>query len=168
MSGLAQRRMAKNESWEACDPAAVDDVFSEPWMQEYARLWNAEQAMVTELARQRFSAVIGYGFPDCAAPKSMLVVRLGLVECAGRYDGRQLDWDLRAAPAHWSRWLRQGIDLSTILVEIGANRFQIWKGDHKRILRKPPLVGALLRAFALMLEVRVQPHSDDDDPAASG
>lgn len=159
MSGLAQRRMAENERWGEHASMGMDDVFSEPWMQEYARLWNTEQAMVKELARQRFTAVIGYGFPDCAAPKSMMVVRLGLVECAGRYDGRELDWDLRAAPAHWSRWLTQGIDLSTILVEIGANRFQIWKGDHKRILRKPPLVGALLQAFALMLEVREQPDS---------
>lgn len=158
MNHLAQRRMAENERWGEHASMGTDDVFSEAWMQEYARLWNAEQAMVKELARQRFSAAIGYGFPACAAPKSMMVVRLGLVECAGHYDGRELDWDLRAAPAHWSRWLTQGIDLSTILVEIGTNRFQIWKGDHKRILRKPPLVGALLRAFSLMLEVRVNPH----------
>ena len=133
----------------------VIEVFSEAWMREYARLWNAEQAMVRELTRQRFTAVVGYGFPEAADPKSMLVVAGGVAEHAGRYDGRELDWDLRAAPADWMRWLSQGFDLSGILVAVGANRLQIRKGDHKRILRKPPLVGALLRAFALMPEVRV-------------
>jgi hypothetical protein len=82
-------------------------------------------------------------------------VACGVAEHAGRYDGRELDWDLRATPADWMRWLSQGFDLSGILVAVGANRLQIRKGDHKRILRKPPLVGALLRAFALMPEVRV-------------
>ncbi|MDS4041354.1 MAG: hypothetical protein RKP20_09280 [Candidatus Competibacter sp.] len=124
-------------------------------MLEYARLWNAEEAMVRELTRQRFTAVVGYGFPDMAAPKSMLVVARGMAEYAGRYDGRELDWDLRAAPTDWACWLSQGFDLSGILVAVGTQRLQIRKGDHKRILRKPPLVGALLRAFSLMPEVRV-------------
>ncbi len=131
------------------------EVFSEAWMHEYARLWNAERTMVRELTRQRFNAVVGYGFPDAETPWSMLVVARGVAEQAGFYDGRQLDWDLRAAPADWNRWLGEGFNLSNLLVAVGNNRLQIRKGDHKRILRKPPLVGALLRAFALMTEVRV-------------
>lgn len=132
----------------------MSEVFSEAWMREYARLWNAEQAMVRELARQRFSAVVGYGFPDESVPKSMLVVARGVADYAGHYDGRELDWDLRAAPPDWARWLEQGFDLSKLLIAVGNSRLQIRKGDHKRILRRPPLVGALLRAFALMPEVR--------------
>ena len=126
------------------------DVFSETWMLEYARLWNAEKTMVDELNGQRFSAVVGYGFPDAPAPKSMLVVVRGVVERAVGYDGRELDWDLRAAPMDWLAWLNRGFDLSNLLVAVGSGRLQVRKGDHKRILRKPPLVAALLRAFALM------------------
>lgn len=133
----------------------MNNVFSEAWMREYARLWNSEQAMVRELTRQRFTAAVGYGFPDETDPRSLLVVARGLVEHAGRYDGRELDWDLRAVPADWAQWLSQSLDLSGMLVAVGTNRLQIRKGDHMRILRKPPLVGALLRAFALMPEVRV-------------
>ncbi len=133
----------------------MSDVFSEAWMWEYARLWNAEQVMVRELARQRFNAVVGYGVLGEETPHSMLVVVRGVAEQAGYYDGRKLDWDLRANPADWRQWLREGFSLSNILVAVGTGRLQIWNGDHKRILRKPPLVGALLRAFALMTEVRV-------------
>ena len=130
-------------------------VFSEAWMREYARLWNAEQAMVRELARQRFNAAVGYGLLDQPAPRGLLVVVRGVAEQAGHYDGRELDWDLRAGSADWIEWLAQGFDLSRLLVAVGTQRLQVWKGDHRRILRKPPLVGALLRAFALMTDVRV-------------
>ncbi|MDS4070181.1 MAG: hypothetical protein RKO24_11240 [Candidatus Competibacter sp.] len=153
MNGIEKGRLDANVPPDWREPA--NEVFSEAWMLEYARLWNAEQAMVRELTRQRFTAVVGYGFPDAAEPKSMLVVARGMAEHAGRYDGRELDWDLRAAPADWACWLSQGFDLSGILVAVGTQRLQIRKGDHKRILRKPPLVGALLRAFSLMPEVRV-------------
>ena len=131
------------------------EVFSEEWMREYARLWNAEREMVQELTRQRFNAAVGYGFLDHPAPRGLLVVVRGVAEQAGQYDGRQLDWDLRAGAVDWREWLEQGFDLSRLLVAVGTQRLQIWKGDHKRILRKPPLVSALLRAFALMPEVRV-------------
>lgn len=153
MNGIEKRR--PNASIPPAWRKPANEVFSEAWMLEYARLWNAEEAMVRELTRQRFTAVVGYGFPDMAAPKSMLVVARGMAEYAGRYDGRELDWDLRAAPTDWACWLSQGFDLSGILVAVGTQRLQIRKGDHKRILRKPPLVGALLRAFSLMPEVRV-------------
>ncbi|MDG4552137.1 MAG: hypothetical protein P9F19_01130 [Candidatus Contendobacter sp.] len=132
----------------------MTEVFSEAWMREYARLWNAEQDMVRELARQRFSAAVGYGFLDQPTPRGLLVVMRGVAEQAGGYDGRELDWDLRASSANWIEWLGQGFELSRILLAVGAGRLQLWKGDHKRILRKPLLVGALLRAFALMPEVR--------------
>lgn len=130
-------------------------VFSEAWMREYARLWNEESAMINELARQRFNAVVGYGFLDQREPYSLLRVARGIVEQAGYYDGRELDWDLRAMPTDWVQWLGQGFNLSNLLVAVGTQRLQIWKGDHRRILRKPPLVNALLRAFALMTKVQV-------------
>lgn len=137
------------------EEAVPASVFSERWMCEYARLWNTEAAMVKELARQRFNAVIGYGFLDQREPHAMLRVTNGVVAQAGRYDGRELDWDLRATPTDWAQWLNQGFNLSNLLVAVGAQRLQIRRGDHRRILRKPPLVHALLRAFALMTEVRI-------------
>lgn len=130
------------------------EVFSEAWMCEYARLWNTEQAMVRELTRHRFSAVVGYGFLDQPAPQGLLVVVCGTAEWAGSYDGRELDWDLRAAPLDWTGWLSQGFELARLLAAVGGHRLQIWKGNHRRILRKPPLISPLLRAFALMPEVR--------------
>ena len=139
------------------------EVFSEEWMREYAQLWNAERAMVQELTRQRFNAAVGYGFLDQPAPRSLLVVVRGVAEQAGYYDGRQLDWDLRASAADWNEWLEQGFDLSRLLIAVGTQRLQIWRGDYKRILRKPPLVGALLRAFALMTDVRI-PNSFGNRP----
>lgn len=130
------------------------EVFSAAWMSEYARLWNAEQTMVRELSRQRFSAAVGYGFPDQPDPQGLLVVVRGNAEWAGSYDGRELDWDLRAAAPDWTHWLSQGFELPRLLLAVGNQRLQIRRGDHRRILRKPPLVNALLRAFELMPEVR--------------
>ena len=94
------------------------EVFSEEWMREYAQLWNAERAMVQELTRQRFNAAVGYGFLDQPAPRSLLVVVRGVAEQAGYYDGRQLDWDLRASAADWNEWLEQGFDLSRLLIQL--------------------------------------------------
>lgn len=131
------------------------EVFSDAWMGEYARLWNAERIMVRELARQRFNAVVGYGFLDQPTPRGFLVVVRGAAEQHGLYDGRELDWDLRATTMDWNEWLAQGFELSNLLIAVGAQRLQIWKGDHRRILRKPLLIGPLLRAFALMTEVQV-------------
>lgn len=148
MNRLPERQSAGRGLLEETNPTI--DVFSDEWMWEYARLWNAEETMVKEMTRQRFGAVVGYGFPDASVPKGMLVVVRGVVEYAGRYDGRELDWDLRAALMDWLEWLNQGFTLSNLLVAVGSNRLQVRKGDHKRILRKPPLVAALLRAFALM------------------
>jgi hypothetical protein len=131
------------------------EIFSEAWMREYARLWNAEQAMIRELTRQRFNAAVGYGFLDQPAPRGLLVVTHGIAEQAGHYDGRELDWDLRASLVDWAEWLARGFDLSNMLIAVGTQRLQIWKGNHRRILRNPPLVSALLRAFALLTEVQV-------------
>ena len=131
------------------------EVFSAAWMTEYARLWNAEPAMVRELARLRFSAVVGYGFPDQPAPRGLLVVVHGSAEWAGLYDGRELDWDLRATVTDWTRWLNQGFELARLVAAVGNHRLHLRKGDHRRILRKPPLINPLLRAFALMPEVRL-------------
>jgi hypothetical protein len=124
MSDFSERRSAGSE-----ESGPAGEVLSEAWLREYARLWSAEKAMVGELARQRFSAVIGYGFPDAPAPSAMLVVVRGVVEDAGRYDGRELDWDLRAAPASWSAWLNRGFTLSDLLIAVGNNRLQVLKGD---------------------------------------
>mgnify|MGYP007132074484 FL=1 len=132
-------------------------------MREYARLWNAEAWMVRELTRQHFSAVVGYGFPEEPSPNSMLVVVRGVVERAGRYDGRELDWDLRAAPESWRAWLSEGFTLPDLLIAVGNSRLQVRKGDHKRILRKPPLVTALLRAFALMTTAQRASGADRPD-----
>ncbi|MFO1372040.1 MAG: hypothetical protein U1F42_06480 [Candidatus Competibacteraceae bacterium] len=96
MNTCRSPRLAVGDSWERL---MIIDVFSEAWMREYARLWNAEQAMVRELTRQRFNAVVGYGVLNEPAPRSMLVVVRGVAEQAGYYDGRELDWDLRANPA---------------------------------------------------------------------
>ncbi len=147
MNGLPKRQSIDGLLEEA---NAIIDIFSDQWMQAYARLWNAEETMVKEMTRQRFGAVVGYGFLDTPIPKGILVVVRGVVEHAGCYDGRELDWDLRAAPIDWLEWLNQGFALSSLLVAVGNSRLQVRKGDHKRILRKPPLVAALLRAFALM------------------
>ena len=130
-------------------------VFTERWMQAYAQSWNAEQAMVQELMRLRFSAVIGYGFLDATTPRGMLVVIRGNAAHAGDYDGRDLDWDLRAAPADWNCWLAQGFSVPDLLMAVAADRLQLRIGDYRRILRKPPLISALLRAFTLMTEVSV-------------
>ncbi|MBK8535335.1 MAG: SCP-2 sterol transfer family protein [Candidatus Competibacteraceae bacterium] len=138
-------------------------VFSEAWMHEYARLWNAEQAMVRELIRQRFNAVIGYGFLDQRKPHGILRVAHGIAKQANHYDDCELNWDLRAAPSDWAQWLGQGFNLSNLLVAVGTQRLQVWKGDHRQILRKPPLVNALLRAFALMTQVRVGELLTHDD-----
>jgi hypothetical protein len=153
MNGAIDRSLNGNPFLDPGDPLL--EVFSEAWMCEYARLWNAEQAMVRELTRHRFSAVVGYGFLDQPAPQGLLVVVRGIAEWAGPYDGRELDWDLRAAPLDWTRLLNQGFELTRLLAAVGGNRLQIWKGNHRRILRKPPLISPLLRAFALMPEVRI-------------
>ena len=56
MTRSSDQPLNRNPLLDSDDPLLA--VFSAAWMREYARLWNAEQAMVRELTRQRFSALL--------------------------------------------------------------------------------------------------------------
>ncbi len=83
------------------------DLFSQEWMESYMQQWNAEPDLADKLANINFNSAIGYGFDDGADPLGVLVVENGHAVSAGAYEGQTLNWDLRATPENWSKWMKK-------------------------------------------------------------
>ena len=71
-------------------------IFDDTWMKRFQEQWNKEPALAGALADIHFNSTIGYGFPDKNDASGFIQVVDGLCIEAGAYEGRELNWDLRA------------------------------------------------------------------------
>lgn len=133
----------------------MDDLFSETWMRALQAKWNAEAKITVPLAKAGFSSSIGYGFKDRAQPRGMLIVENGVVTQAGNYDGRQLEWDLRAVPEKWQSWIDEGFGLMKLGPAVATGALQFARGDYRRMIREPSLSAPFLEHFKLMSDISV-------------
>ena len=131
----------------------MDNLFSDQWMQALQAKWNASPAIVEALGKAGFSSSIGYGFKYSETPEAMIVVDNGQVTFAGKYDGRQLDWDLRANPEDWAKWIREGFGLVKLGPAVATGALKFARGDYRRMIREPALSHPFLEHFKLMSEI---------------
>lgn len=129
-------------------------LFSEPWMNAFAKLWNADPKIIQLLSEQYFNAKLGYGFIKEGHPKGVLIVVNGRVTDASRYKAQVLDWDLRAEADDWQHWLQQGFNISRVGFAVSQKKLIFVSGDYRQILRHPPLATAFLRSFELMSQIK--------------
>jgi len=134
--------------------ATAPELFSAEWMTCFMEKWNAETAELVEPLSKLdnpFSAKIGYGIYKEDTPKGVLVVEAGKATSAGAYNGEELDWDLRAKPDSWTKWLGEGaigkVDMGKPAM-FGGLGFE--KGDYGAMLKDPSMMGPFTKSFEVM------------------
>lgn len=130
----------------------MEGLFSASWMQRLQHKWNADPDIIGPLATAGFSARIAYGFKGEDKPRGILVIENGRVIDAGTYVDGPLDWDLRAEPAKWEKWIEDGFGLSQLGPAVATGALQFAIGNYRQMIRNPSLSHPFLHHFKLMSE----------------
>lgn len=126
------------------------ELFSDEWMKSYMEAWNAEPELAGELEKIGFNSTIAYGFQDEDDPRGMLVVENGKVTTAGTYDGREVNWDLRASPDNWDKWIKKGLGMMALGVAYTSRKLKFNKGDYMGMIKDPRMAGPFVKSFTVM------------------
>lgn len=131
----------------------MDNLFSDQWMHSLKQKWNANSKIVGTLSKARFNSTIGYGYKNRDNPEAMIVVQNGEITFAGKYDGRKLDWDLRADPEKWQGWIKEGFGLMKLGPAVATGALQFVCGNYRQMISEPSLSHPFLEHFKLMSEI---------------
>jgi len=129
------------------------DLFSEAWMLGYMEQWNAETELSDALAEIGFSSVIAYGFEGEDQPRGVLVVDGGKAVAAGAYAGEEVNWDLRADPELWQKWLDKPPGMMGLGMAYTSRKLKFTVGDYAAMIKDPRMAGPFIRSFAVMGQV---------------
>lgn len=131
----------------------MGELFSSGWMKALQNKWNADPEIVNPLRVAGFSARIAYGFKGNDIPTGILVIENGTAVEAGTYTDGPLDWDLRAEPANWQKWIKEGFGLTKLGPAVATGALQFAKGNYRQMIRNPALSHPFLHHFKLMSEL---------------
>jgi hypothetical protein len=126
------------------------DLFSNEWMQSFKQQWNAEPELAEKLASIHFDSVIGYGFDGEDKPVGVLVVKDGKAEEAGEFQGEELNWDLRATPENWEKWMNKPPGMMGLGVAYTSRKLKFNVGDYSAIVKDPRMAGPFIKSFSVM------------------
>lgn len=126
------------------------ELFSDEWMKSFMAAWNAEPELCGPLGEIGFSSVIGYGFPDDAQARGVISIENGNAVAAGAYNGEALNWDLRASPDNWNKWLSKGIGMAGLGMAYTTGKLKFKIGDYKAMLKDPRMAGPFIKSFSVM------------------
>ena len=126
------------------------DLFSDEWMKSFMNQWNAEPELSDALAKINFNSVIGYGFDGEDAPRGVLVVENGKATDAGAYAGQSLNWDLRATPDNWAKWMDKPPGMMGLGMAYTSRKLKFKLGDYSAMVKDPRMAGPFIKSFAVM------------------
>jgi hypothetical protein len=132
------------------------NLFSDDWMKQFGKAWNADEDMVKELSKIDFESNIAYGFIGEDGPRGVLVVKSGRVYHAGAYAQEPLNWDLRATPENWLQWMQDGFGLARLGVTVASGKLKFAVGDYRKMVRTPSMAAPFLRSFELMSKLKTE------------
>jgi hypothetical protein len=128
----------------------MSDLFSEQWMNSFKEAWNNEPELAGALEKINFNSVIGYGFPDDATPRGVLVVENGKATSGGPYDSQNLSWDIRAKDAQWAKWMSNPPGMAGLGMAFTTGKMKFKVGDYKAMLKDPRMAGPFIKSFTVM------------------
>ncbi len=129
------------------------ELFSAEWMEGFKEAWNAEPELAGALEKIGFNSVIGYGFQGEDSPRGILVVENGKATFGGAYDGRELNWDLRASEDTWKKWLAKPPGMMGLGVAYTSGKLKFLVGDYAAMIKDPRMAGPFIKSFATMAKV---------------
>lgn len=125
-------------------------LFDAAWMKDYQEQWNAEPALANALAQINFNSVIGYGFKGDDQATGYITVENGQCVDAGDYDGRELNWDLRADKSNWEKWFKKELGMTGLGLAYATGKLKFATGDYKAMISDPRMAGPFIKSFAAM------------------
>lgn len=128
----------------------MSDLFSEEWMKSFMGKWNAEPDLAGALGKIGFNSIIGYGFDGEDAPRGVLTVVDGKAVDAGPYHGEALNWDLRASPEHWRKWLNDPPGMMGLGMAYTSRKLKFKVGDYGAMVKDPRMAGPFIKSFTVM------------------
>lgn len=126
------------------------EMFSAEWMDQFMAQWNSEPELSDELAKIGFNTVIGYGFDGDADPKGFINIENGKATSAGSFNGEELNWDLRASPDSWQKWMSKPPGMMGLGVAYTSRKIKFIKGDYGAMVKDPRMAGPFIKSFAVM------------------
>jgi len=130
------------------------DLFSDAWMKSFGEEWNNEAELSDALAKINFNSVIGYGFDKDEKPTGVIVVENGKVSSAGAYNGETMNWDLRATPENWTKWMNKGIGMAGLGMAYMGGKLKFKVGDYSAMIKDPRMAGPFIKSFSVMGRVK--------------
>lgn len=128
-------------------------LFDDAWMKGFQEQWNAEPALKDALAKINFDSDIGYGFPSDDTCTGFISVKNGEIVEAGAYDGRPLNWDMRAEQKNWEKWCSKGIGMTGLGLAFTTGKLKFKAGDFKAMISDPRMAGPFIKSFSAMGKV---------------
>ncbi len=128
----------------------MSELFSSEWMESFKDAWNSEPGLADALEQINFNSVIGYGFPDEDQPRGVITVENGRGVSAGPYDGQNLNWDLRAKPAQWEKWMKKPPGMAGLGMAFTTGKIKFKIGDYAGMLKDPRMAGPFIKSFTAM------------------
>ena len=125
-------------------------LFDDTWMKEFQAQWNTEPGLFEALGNINFNSVIGYGFKDDDQATGFIAVENGQCVDAGNYDGRALNWDLRADQKNWEKWLNKELGMTGLGLAYATGKLKFAIGDYKAMISDPRMAGPFIKSFAAM------------------
>ncbi len=131
----------------------IADLFSPEWMQAFGEQWNAEPELADALAKINFNSTIGYGFENETKPTGVIKIENGRVIAAGKYEGQELNWDLRADREHWEQWKTKGLNMMGLSMAYMSRKLKFQVGDYTAMIKDPRMAGPFIKSFTVMSRV---------------
>lgn len=128
----------------------MSQLFSQAWMTSLKDAWNSTPKVYEPLQKATFNSRIGYGYKGEPQARCMLVVVNGKVDYAGPLDGGELDWDLRATPENWEKWITEGFGLNKLGPAVATQSLEFAKGNYRQMIQNLSLSQPFLEHFQLM------------------
>jgi hypothetical protein len=126
------------------------DLFSDEWMKSYMEAWNTEPDLSDALAKINFNSVIAYGFDDEEDPRGVINVEGGKAVDAGAYNGEEVNWDLRASPENWHKWMVKPPGMVGLGMAYTSRKLKFKVGDYAAMIKDPRMAGPFIKSFTAM------------------
>ncbi len=128
----------------------MSELFSDEWMKSFMAKWNSEPDLAGALSKIGFNSIIGYGFEDEANPRGVLTVVNGKAVDAGPYSGGELNWDLRASPENWNKWLHNPPGMMGLGMAYTSRKLKFKVGDYGAMIKDPRMAAPFIKSFSVM------------------
>lgn len=126
------------------------DLFSSEFMAGFMEEWNKEPELADALSKIDFTSTIGYGFDGEGGPKGVLIIENGKAVKGEAFSGQELNWDLRATPEQWNKWLVKPPGMMGLGMAYTSRKIKFKVGDYGAMVKEPRMAGPFIKSFAVM------------------